>query len=494
MRRIGLALAAALALGGPAPRTLDAAPADPRAEYAVRAARVRAEEADALRKLASWGDRNGLERTAETDWQLARDLDPSNEEASRRLRYVKRGAVWVRDEASAALARPPSDSRPDRLLEYAVKRVSDVRRPIGTRRRELAAWCRQQGLADAADAELRAALALDPSDPWAHLAQGEVVDRDEGWVPLEVRERRTADARAGAVLRRLGALRSDPIRQEGEGPNTTTLGFPTSLWRLREWTLETDLDDDAAAQALATVDLGARWFRDYFDLPVSEPVLPHGGSFLVLSTAERYLRAIEAEPRLSAGEKRFAKGLGAMPVEHTSAKAPWHVILERPTAEDASDGCLHLGIHFLMEARFGVVARDAWLYEGLAAYAVFRIAQTNYTWCVNLEQTSAKVTTMETPDASHWAEVALQTVARRDDFALRGLFGASLNNLDAPMLVKSWSVVRWLLEEHADEARAFLAEKAQGATSEVALERATGLRVEDVDELWRRHVLATEGE
>lgn len=494
MRVRGLALVGALfvvALGSP---RLEGAPADPKAEYAARGAKLRADEADALRKLASWGDRNGLERTAEADWELARGLDPANEEALKRLRFVKRGATWVRDEASAALLRPLADTKPERILEYAVKRVTDVRRPIGARRRELAAWCRQRGLPDAADAEVRAALALDPNDPWAHLAQGEVVDRDEGWVPAEVRERRTADSRAGAALRRLGALRSDPIRQEGEGPTTTALGFPTSLWRLREWTLETDLDDDSAAVALATVDLGARWFRDYFGLPVSEPVLPYGGSFLVLSTNERYLRAIEAEPRLSAGEKRFAKGLGAMPLEHTGAKTPWHVILERPAVEDAADGCLHMAMHFLMEARFGVIARDAWLYEGLAAYAVFRIAQTNLTWCVNLEETAAKVGSIETPDASHWAEFALATVARRDDYALRGLFGASLNNLDGPMLVKSWSVIRWLLEDHPEETRAFLAEKDAGATSEVALERATGLRVEDVDFLWRRHVLATEGE
>jgi len=490
----GVALVGLLVGGVLAASGLVAAPADPRTEYVARAAKVRADEADALRRLASWGDRNGLERTAEADWELAHGLDRGNEEASRRLRYVKRGATWVRDEASSALLRPAADSRPERLLEYVVKRLADVRRPVGARRRELAVWCRQRGLPDAADAELRAALTLDPNDPWARLAMGEVVDRDEGWVPAEVRERRTADSRAGAVLRRLGALRSEPIRQEGDGPSATTLGFPTSVWRLREWTLETDLDDDAAALALATVDLGARWFRDYFGLPVSEPVLPHGGSFLVLSTNSRYLRAIDAEPRLSAGEKRFAKGLGAMPLEHTAAKTPWHMILERPTAEDAADGCLHLAVHCLMEARFGVIARDAWLYEGLAAYAVFRIAGTNNTWCVNLEETAAKVGSLETPDASHWAEFALTTVARRDDFALRGLFGASLNNLDGPMLVKSWSVIRWLLEDHPDEARAFLAEKDAGATSEVALERATGLRVEDVDFLWRRHVLATEGE
>ena len=296
------------------------------------------------------------------------------------------------------------------------------------------------------------------------------------------------------MLERLASLRSEAIRQEGDGPHTEALGFPTSLWRLREWSLETDLPDDAAAYALAAVDLGARWFRDFFHLPVSAEVLPYGGSFLVLSTNDRYLRAVAAEPRLSKAEKDFAKGLGGMPVDHLGTRAPWHAIFERPDGASAADGCLHFTVHYLMEAQFGIASREAWLYEGIAAYAVFRIAATNDTWCVNLEETSSKVSALDAPDASRWAEFALRTVAKRDDFALRALLGASLNNLDGPMLVKSWSILRWMLEEHADEARTFLEAKAGGETSERALEGATGLRVEDIDELWRRHVLATEGE
>lgn len=483
-------LVALLGVGG---STSVAAP-DPRAEYLSRSAELRLREAQDLRRLAGWADRNGLERTADADWERALALDPASEEARRRLRYVRRAGVWVRDESSWALARIAPDAAPERTPEHAAKRAADVTRPAASRRRDLSAWCRDAGLPDRAEAELRAALALDPDDPWAHLALGETFDAVEGWTPSELRLRRVVDANADAVIERLAALRSEAIRQEGEGPSSAALGFPTALWRLREWTLETDLPDDEAAHALATVDLGARWFRDFFGLPVSAAVLPFGGSFLVLSTAERYRAAIAAEARFSAAERAFAKGLGGMPVDHTARREPWHVIFERPDGASAADGCLHFAIHFLMEARFRVLSREAWLYEGLAAYAVFRIAATNDTWCVNLENTSAKVSALDAPDASRWAEFALETVARRDDFALRGLMGASLNNFDGAMLVKSWSLLRWLLEEHAFEARLFLHERTRGATSDVALERATGLRVEDVDALWRRHVLATEGE
>ena len=71
---------------------------------------------------------------------------------------------------------------------------------------------------------------------------------------------------------------------------------------------------------------------------------------------------------------------------------------------------------------------------------------------------------------------------------------AAREHLDGAMLVKSWSLLRWLLEEHAEDARRFLALRAEGLPSDQALSRATGLRVDDVDELWRRHVRATEGE
>lgn len=489
--RIAL-LCALLAGAGSMPAR--AAPADAEREYAARKAALVLKDAEDLRRLAEWGDRNGLERTADVDWQRAHELDPANEPALRRLRFVRRGAAWLRDEPSWVLARMSPDARPDRLPEYLARRRDEVIRPAVARRRELAAWCRDAGLAQAAQRELLAALALDPADPWAHLALGETFDPDEGWTSAEVRARRIADSLAGAVLDRLATLRAEAIRQEGDGPSTQALGFPTTLWRLREWSLETDLPDDDAAQAIAMVDLGARWFRDFFGLPVSEKVLPFGASFLVLSTNERYLKAIAAETRFSKAERDFARGLGGMPVDHTGRPEPWHAIFERPGGVSAADAALHFAVHFLMEARFAVGSREAWLYEGLAAYAVFRIAKTNDTWCVNLEETSAKVSALEAPDAAQWAEVAASLVARHDDFPLQGLLGASLNGLDGPMLVKAWSLLRFLLEEHPEDARRFLELRAAGLESDRALKEATGLRVDDIDEAWRRHVIATKGE
>ncbi len=475
-------------------RPIDAAPLDPKSEYATRLVELRAKDAQDLRKLATWADRNGLERTADADWELAHEYDPTHEETLKRLRFVKRGAAYFRDDASWTLVRLAPDTKPDRRAEYVIKRRAEVSRPAAARHRALAAWCRDAGLRDRIEVELRAALVLDPDDPWLHLALGESFDPEDGWTASDLRVRRIADAQAGSVLTRLSALRSEAIRQEGDGPTAAVLGVSTSSWRLREWTLETDLSDESAAYALAAVDLGARWFRDFFRLPVSEKVLPFGGSFLVMSTNERYQKAIAAEPRFSKAEREFAKGLGGMPVDHVGKKEPWHAIFERPEGQSCADACLHFAVHFLMEARFGVGSREAWLYEGLAAYAVFRVASTNDTWCVNLEETSAKVSALDAPDASNWAEFALTTVAKRDDFPLRGLIGASLNGFDGAMLVKAWSLLRWMLEEHADDARTFLDLRAAGEASEAALERATGLRVEDVDELWRRHVLATEGE
>ena len=86
------------------------------------------------------------------------------------------------------------------------------------------------------------------------------------------------------------------------------------------------------------------------------------------------------------------------------------------------------------------------------------------------------------------------TRSRQSDDELRLRLLVSLNELDGPMLVKSWSVLRMLLEEHPDEARVFLEAKRWGLSSATAWRAATGLSVDLVDLAWKRHVVETEGE
>ncbi len=162
----------------------------------------------------------------------------------------------------------------------------------------------------------------------------------------------------------------------------------------------------------------------------------------MLSTSERYLRAVDAEPGISAGLKSFARALSALPLPHRADRGPWTVIVERPDGASAADACLHYAIHHLMQARFRVEAEEAWLYEGLAVYAVLRLFGTNQHWCVKQEQTSAKpLDPMATPPTD-WPTDVLAMVFRREDEPLRRIVGASLNELDGSMLLKAWSLLR----------------------------------------------------
>jgi hypothetical protein len=424
---------------------------------------------------------------------MALELDPSHEAVRKRLRYVRREGAWVRDEASWALLCAAPDAHPDRAGEYAARRVAEFARPSAARWREVAAWLRLAGRPTEADDALRTALRRTPDDVWSRLALGEATDPEEGWAPWDVRARRAAEARAAAEVRRLRAMRAEPLRRPERSARSAYVGTPLSVWTLREWRLETDLDDEAATLALATADLGARWFREVVGVPPASALVEEGVVLVVLSTEERYLKAVEAEPGLSPAERAFARGLSAIPVPPERGK-PWVVVIQRPDGLTAADACLHYAVHLAGKAWARVESTEAWLYEGLAAYAGIRLFGTQASWCVRLEATSAAAIEPDRPDPVQWAALAARLAMGRDDVPARALFGANLNGIDGPMLVKAWSILRWMIEEHPDEARAFLEEKRAGVSSVEALRRATGLTPEDLDAAWRQHVAATEGE
>lgn len=494
MRAVGLRgillLACAVVLARPAP----AAPsADAVAAARAVAQKARAKDADDLRRLARWGDEVGVPRTADADWERAWALDPDDDATRKRLHVLKRGAECVRDEASWALVRTAKDPKPERRTEYAARRLAEVVRPSVERHRAAAAALYAAGLPDEGVAELAHVLALDPADPWARLALGDVLDPGAGWVPADLAARWNADEHAGAVVRRLGAAGVRAERVPGEGPRSAAVGKPLAVWRLREWVLETDHDEETAAATLEAVDLAARWFRARFGVAPAAPVLPGEGRLVLLSSEELYARAVDGETGLSPAVRRFAKGLSAIPVPAEPDRGPWVVLLERPSLEFAADACVHYAMHLLFQARYHVTSDEGWLYEGLAAYATIRLLSTQASWCVRLEETSA-ATAERAPHAEAWAEQTWTTVGRGRDEPLVRLVGASLNELDGPMLVKAWSFLRFLLEEHAEEGEAFLAAKRLGLKTPQALLAATGLRLEDADAAWRAWVGATLGE
>lgn len=489
MRRRGPAAVAfgfALLAGGvPARGGGDAA-----SEVAALARRALEDDAVDLRRFAEWAERNGLEKAALADWERLIAIAPDDALARKRLLYVRRGPAWIRDEASFAILAPTADSKPARAVEYATKRRHDVERPSSARHRDVAVRAFASGLTDAGLEQLRLAVTHDPGDVWSRLSLGFVPDPTDGWVDPALRARRVADAAADAEVRRLVAMSTRAVALPDVSPRSAAAGKDLSMWRLREWRLETDLPPEDAAQALEAAELAGRWFRSAFDIPPGEPVLPGEGTFVVLTTDDLYRRVIDATPGLTKTERKFAGGLGAFPLRHPDDKGPWEVVATRPDGPNAADVCLHYAIHFLAQARFHVEAQEAWLYEGLAAYGAVRLLGFHGSWCVRLEDTSAKAGMPTVPDdPAEWPEMVEGLVRLHDDFPLNGLVGVSINGLDGPMLVKSWSLLRWLLEQHPDEARAFLDAKRRGVETPKALRAATGLALDDLDEAWHFEVL-----
>jgi hypothetical protein len=107
-------IAVAVALVGAIAAVAGAGPAEEK-EYLARAAKAAKQDAQELRRVAEWGDRNGLERTADADWErvplFRGDRGDEADGVRRRLRQARREGT-VRDAASWALARAvPTPSR-----------------------------------------------------------------------------------------------------------------------------------------------------------------------------------------------------------------------------------------------------------------------------------------------------------------------------------------------------------------------------------------------
>lgn len=451
-----------------------------------------ARDADDLRRLARAADEMGLARTADADWALVLSLAPDDPVARKRLGWLRRGKEWVHDAASFALASRAPDARPGRRDEYLARRHDEFERPSAARHRDLAVAHHAAGRPDDAEAALRLALARDPGDVLARLARAEVPDPVEGWVPDALRRRRVAAARAEAEAYRLLLSSAVPTRDDVPGPRSAAVEVPLTVWRLRGLVLETDLPDEVAAEALAAADLGLRWFRRFVAPGPDDRLLPGPCRLVVLSSAERYRKAVDAEEGLSAAVKAFARSVSAVPLPR-AGRAETVVLIEREEVAFARDACLHYVLHVLFRERFAVEAEEAWLYEGLAAYVTFRVLSTQASWCIAMETTTAGVP-MRAPHPETWAEQAVELAHRREDEPLRRLVGASLNELDGPMLVKAWSFLRLLIEDHPDEARRFLEARSAGGGSAAALRAATGLALEDLDLAWRLAVLSGEGE
>lgn len=496
-RRVAAALAVALLPFLASPARADP---PPEAEYASRAAKAAREDAVELRRIAQWGDANGVPREADADWERVLEwlseagASPDEQDvARRRLHYVRREGAWIRDAASWAVLRATPDGHPERRGAYAEKRRGFAR-PSARRQNDLATWCRGRGLAARADEHLHRALERDPDDVWARLSLGDAWDPDAGWIPAALRARKITAARAAEKARRLKALATEPVKEAEESRWSEAAGKRLSVWRLHEWRLETDFDDEGAAATIAAAELAARWFREQFSIPPGEPVLEAGGTFVVVTTNDLYKRVLYAHEGLSEKERAFASTLGAYPFPRARPDARAEVLVERPDVELSSDACLHFAIHWMAQARLGVEAQEAWLYEGLPAYAAPLLSGVHGTFCVRMESTGGATAGLQPDHIENWPAIVVSLASSGDDFPLKGLVGSSLNGLDGKMLVKSWSVLRWLFEDRPDDARAFFAERASGASSADALRRATGRSLDDLDALWRAHVTATGGD
>src|SRR5262249_7073303 len=132
----GLAALAVLATAG------TAFPEPPPRDSAAAARRALEQDAAELRRLAEVADRAGLERTADGEWGRVLVLEPGDEAARKRLRYLRRGGEWVRDDASWAIVSSAAETHPDHAPAYVLRRRAEFERPSSMRHRDVALACR----------------------------------------------------------------------------------------------------------------------------------------------------------------------------------------------------------------------------------------------------------------------------------------------------------------------------------------------------------------
>jgi tetratricopeptide (TPR) repeat protein len=386
-------------------------------------AKVGKELAEDHVKLADYLDSTKMYRMARAEYERALGLDPENEKAKKKLEKIP--AEDQRKEKDAERIRGEHAARLDKIKDRAVKLYMDLGRQAKKANEvDLATRCFKQ------------VIAYDPTSKAAREEMGYVFE-NERWVsPAE--KALKAEFRDGVAKQPAGDA------SDGGSEFEKKTGLKTSKRASKLFFVEScHLSQDQLAKA---AQVGGQAFEMYHRLfRLEQPILQKPIHLILLKTrAEHTEYCKNFDPGTPNERAVVLKQEGTMYDEPPMAEC---IQLDRGE-RFSYDYTIHATTHILNSLHVG--EDRAWFREGLGYYFTWMIRGTALCFCINLEGTSQEGGKAYA-EPGNWASIIRGLVAAGKDPDMRRVLVAELNSMDTPMLIKSFSLIDFLVSEHRDK-------------------------------------------
>ncbi|MCE9581142.1 MAG: hypothetical protein K8T20_01365 [Planctomycetes bacterium] len=437
--RLAAALVAACALMLP----LAARAEDPdEAEYQRRWRSAANAVARLERFAARWCADNGLHAAALHEWQESLDLEPESEDARKALGFVRKKGEWVADPA--VVVKKDNEGDPKDLGEaidtYRKKRAGIV----STAARELAplaAWAEDKGYALRAKKLWELVRRFDPENQDACKAVGWKLAGDR-WFP----EAEAASRRAALEL-----------MEKGDGGKSSK--DASALTKPLDLKIERRRSPHFTFEGRATQTQLDQWLRGaeatrtilYDLLQPAEEKRPGALTGVFLTSQSDHAKFLEKCTEMSEDDRRTYEVLGGWST--FTPTVAFEVWTRGDLPEYHREAGIHISVHMLFQASFGLAKPESWLSEGLALWFTDRLTGTALARCTDLmgNQTGED----RSPSTAGWRARLRSRMREGTAPSLRAIFRAHADDLDRDKMIVSWSFVSFLASQ-PEKFRAFV--------------------------------------
>ncbi len=397
----------------------------------------------ALIELAEWCDENRLNRESRKVYREVLNVDEDNEAAREELGYVRVDDKWVTKRDLAETDRKQKEEE---------------------RKRQ----AKERAAASGSGAKKKTSRS-DANDPMAGIGD---VSGDVAPFLEPIKTNQAAD---------------ETVAQELED----FFGARFSVATSEHFSLRCQLP---MAEVLKHIELAERLYVQCNKLFALDPAFRHWqGTFLMFHVKQKgtYVDLIDWMDKnkvtdWDAEDKRFFKDGGGMivPNKPLAAREEGETPYERAVAH-------WVGQAYIVWRSAGVA--PPWLSEGFAAYTSVTEFGANSVYCSTNTKYANDIEVADKNSDGAYQLVCFDIIdgALDDAHPFAELVSKSLNQLDFADLAKSWSLVDFLMREHNEKFRTFIADlrKYQGS-SEETLRQVFGWTGEDIDKHWKEYVLA----
>lgn len=421
-----------------------------------------------LLALAQWCNANDLFLQRDKVFNEVLALEPDNLDARKGLRFSRGPDGSWRDPPP----REMKDRNPKALADYPAKR-SEAVAPL--RDALLAALERENPDEARKQAVYDEILALDPGDARVHALRGEAKLGDH-WVMAEIAagKRRRAEIKEFAKTSLAQAIVGQAYAPSAE---EAVLG---ATWKatletpaLRVLSTADEIESRRIAQVCSAI---GPFASSIFGRPLE---LPADTAIYVLAEASEREVFVDKLPGLSLEQRIFMK---ASPSAFIAGSV--HAAIFAEDSPSRIDAAARHALALLLNAGFGIGAKQGWVVEGVGLYLTRELIGTRATWFIPSAGKGAQSELrdyLKTP-GSNWMNEGFQRLASDRAPQLGDVMTLELKAMSVEDMLMSYVLAAYCIEGRPKETPELLRMLGAGDSPSVAVQGVLGMTLQQLQE------------